>query len=119
MATPSPAIPSSASLWILGVQGSLESIRVTFAFLLIVIRPDHRIRRVLQRLAEAIRALLHSRTARPRRKDRVGEEPRRMDPGEGTLRIMADAQNDCYWVALLLEWARLQEIGRNFTLNEP
>ncbi|KAJ7239348.1 hypothetical protein C8J57DRAFT_1565320 [Mycena rebaudengoi] len=23
--------------------------------------------------------------------------------------------NDCYWVALLLEWAQLQEIGRNFT----
>jgi hypothetical protein len=38
---------------------------------------------------------------------------------QATLRIMTDAQNDCYWVALLLEWAQLQEIGRNFTLNEP
>jgi hypothetical protein len=33
----------------------------------------------------------------------VGEEPRRMDPGEGILRILTDAQSDCYWDALLLE----------------
>jgi hypothetical protein len=28
---------------------------------------------------------------------------------------MTDAQNDCYFSAVLLEWARLQEISRNAT----
>ncbi|KAJ7038860.1 glycosyl transferase family 90-domain-containing protein [Mycena alexandri] len=28
-------------------------------------------------------------------------------------RVMTDAQNDCYFFALLLEWAQLQEIARN------
>ncbi|KAJ7438220.1 glycosyl transferase family 90-domain-containing protein [Mycena galericulata] len=30
-------------------------------------------------------------------------------------RVMTDAQNDCYFFAVLLEWARLQEISRNAT----
>ncbi|KAJ7735937.1 glycosyl transferase family 90-domain-containing protein [Mycena metata] len=30
-------------------------------------------------------------------------------------RVMTDAQNDCYFFALLLEWARLQEMARNVT----
>ncbi|KAJ7697288.1 hypothetical protein B0H16DRAFT_1646588, partial [Mycena metata] len=28
-------------------------------------------------------------------------------------RVMTDAQNGCYFFALLLEWARLQEMARN------
>ncbi|KAJ7735947.1 glycosyl transferase family 90-domain-containing protein [Mycena metata] len=32
-------------------------------------------------------------------------------------RVMTDAQNDCYFFALLLEWARLQEMARNASLS--
>ncbi|KAJ6527455.1 glycosyl transferase family 90-domain-containing protein [Mycena capillaripes] len=32
---------------------------------------------------------------------------------EMKTRVMTDAQNDCYFFALLLEWAQLQEISRN------
>ncbi|KAJ7114282.1 glycosyl transferase family 90-domain-containing protein [Mycena epipterygia] len=32
---------------------------------------------------------------------------------EMATRVMTDAQNDCYFFALLLEWAQLQEISRN------
>jgi hypothetical protein len=34
---------------------------------------------------------------------------------EISQRLMTDAQNDCYFSAVLLEWARLQEISRNAT----
>ncbi|KAJ7699767.1 glycosyl transferase family 90-domain-containing protein [Mycena metata] len=32
-------------------------------------------------------------------------------------RVMTDAQNDCYFFALLLEWARLQEMARNASVS--
>ncbi|KAJ7813901.1 glycosyl transferase family 90-domain-containing protein [Mycena olivaceomarginata] len=37
---------------------------------------------------------------------------------EISQRLMTDAQNDCYFFLVLLEWARLQEISRNATLHE-
>jgi hypothetical protein len=36
---------------------------------------------------------------------------------EMVTRVMTDAQNDCYFFALLLEWAQLQEISRNASQN--
>lgn len=36
---------------------------------------------------------------------------------EMATRVMTDAQNDCYFFALLLEWAQLQEISRNASQN--
>jgi hypothetical protein len=36
---------------------------------------------------------------------------------QAALRITTDEQQDCYWVALLLEWAQLQEISREFMLK--
>ncbi|KAJ7756060.1 glycosyl transferase family 90-domain-containing protein [Mycena maculata] len=38
---------------------------------------------------------------------------------EMSQRVMTDAQNDCYFFAVLLEWARLQEISRNATEAGP